>query len=146
MCTVGDYLLRRLREVGVRHVFGVPGDCQMEFLDQVEAVDGLEWVGNCNELNAACAADGYGRLNGIAALVITFGVGELSALKDVAGAHAESVPTSPTSWWNSGAGALQGAAAGAHPRHHPGRQRRLHGRALHPRCRRELQQYRHLAV
>ncbi|MBO3675616.1 alpha-keto acid decarboxylase family protein [Streptomyces sp. NEAU-YJ-81] len=92
VCMVGDYLLRRLREVGVRHVFGVPGDYQLEFLDQVEAMDGLDWVGNCNELNAAYAADGYGRLNGIAALVTTFGVGELSALNGVAGAYAESVP------------------------------------------------------
>jgi hypothetical protein len=25
-CTVGDYLLGRLKELGIRHVFGVPGD------------------------------------------------------------------------------------------------------------------------
>ncbi|GAA3882302.1 alpha-keto acid decarboxylase family protein [Streptomyces lannensis] len=91
-CTVGDHLLRRLREIGVGHVFGVPGDYQLEFLDQLEAMDGIEWIGNCNELNAAYAADGYGRLNGIAALVTTFSVGELSALNGVAGAYAESVP------------------------------------------------------
>ncbi|MEV6928306.1 alpha-keto acid decarboxylase family protein [Dactylosporangium sp. NPDC051485] len=91
-CTVGDYLLRRLQEVGVRHVFGVPGDYQLEFLDQIEATEGLSWVGNCNELNAAYAADGYARLNGIAALVTTFSVGELSALNGVGGACAESVP------------------------------------------------------
>ena len=92
VCTVGDYLLSRLREIGVRHVFGVPGDYQLELLDQIEAMDGIEWVGNCNELNAAYAADGYSRLNGIAALVTTFSVGELSALNGVAGAFAESVP------------------------------------------------------
>lgn len=91
-CTVGDYLLRRLREVGVSHIFGVPGDYQLEFLDQIEAMDGIEWVGNCNELNASYAADGYSRLNGIAALVTTFSVGELSALNGVAGSFAESVP------------------------------------------------------
>ncbi|MET7398813.1 thiamine pyrophosphate-binding protein [Dactylosporangium sp. NPDC005572] len=90
--TVGDHLLRRLREVGVRHVFGVPGDYEMEFLDQIEAADGIEWVGNCNELNAAYAADGYARLNGIGAVVTTFSVGELSALNGVAGAFAELVP------------------------------------------------------
>ncbi|GAA4250282.1 alpha-keto acid decarboxylase family protein [Dactylosporangium darangshiense] len=91
-CTVGDYLLQRLREIGVRHVFGVPGDYQLEFLDQIEATDGIEWVGNCNELNAAYAADGYARLNGIGALVTTFSVGELSALNGIGGAYAESVP------------------------------------------------------
>lgn len=91
-CTVGDYLLQRLREIGVRHVFGVPGDYQLEFLDQLDATDGIEWVGNCNELNAAYAADGYARLNGISALVTTFSVGELSALNGIGGAFAESVP------------------------------------------------------
>jgi indolepyruvate decarboxylase len=91
-CTVGDHLLRRLQEIGVRHVFGVPGDYNLEFLDQLEATDGIDWVGNCNELNAAYAADGYGRLNGVAALLTTFSVGELSALNGVAGAYAESVP------------------------------------------------------
>ncbi|MFI5914730.1 alpha-keto acid decarboxylase family protein [Dactylosporangium sp. NPDC051541] len=91
-CTIGDYLLTRLREVGIRHVFGVPGDYQLEFLDQLEADGGLDWVGTCNELNAAYAADGYARLNGIGAVVTTFGVGELSALNGIAGAYAEQVP------------------------------------------------------
>ncbi|WP_426512490.1 alpha-keto acid decarboxylase family protein [Dactylosporangium sp. McL0621] len=91
-CTIGDYLLMRLREVGIRHVFGVPGDYQLEFLDQIEAADGIDWVGNCNELNAAYAADGYARLNGIGAVVTTFSVGELSALNGIGGAFAERVP------------------------------------------------------
>lgn len=40
----------------------------------------------------AYAADGYARVNGISALVTTFGVGELSALNGIAGAYAEQVP------------------------------------------------------
>ena len=38
------------------------------------------------------AADGYARVNGISALVTTFGVGELSALNAIAGAYSEFVP------------------------------------------------------
>jgi pyruvate decarboxylase len=38
------------------------------------------------------AADGYARVNGISALITTFGVGELSALNAVAGAYSEFVP------------------------------------------------------
>lgn len=38
------------------------------------------------------AADGYARVNGISALVTTFGVGELSALNAIAGAYSEYVP------------------------------------------------------
>ncbi|WP_026678948.1 alpha-keto acid decarboxylase family protein [Fictibacillus gelatini] len=91
-CTVGDYLLLRLKEMGVKHIFGVPGDFNLGFLDQIEATDHIEWIGNCNELNAAYAADGYARINGIAALVTTFGVGELSAINGIAGSYAEQVP------------------------------------------------------
>ena len=54
--------------------------------------DLLEWIGCCNELNAAYAADGYARVNGMSALCITHGVGELSAINGVAGAYAERVP------------------------------------------------------
>jgi pyruvate decarboxylase/indolepyruvate decarboxylase len=91
-CTVGDYLLLRLVQIGVKHIFGVPGDYNMEFLDRIVSQENLEWIGNCNELNAAYAADGYARINGIAALVTTFGVGELSAINGIAGAYAEYVP------------------------------------------------------
>ena len=90
--TVGDYLLDRLAELGVSEVFGVPGDYNLEFLDHILAHPDIRWVGNANELNAGYAADGYGRLRGMAALVTTFGVGELSAANAIAGSYAEHVP------------------------------------------------------
>ncbi|BAE57811.1 thiamine pyrophosphate-requiring enzyme [Aspergillus flavus] len=88
---VAEYLFRRLREVGVRAVHGVPGDYNLVALDYLPKCD-LHWVGNCNELNAGYAADGYARINGMSALVTTFGVGELSALNAIAGAYSEFVP------------------------------------------------------
>jgi indolepyruvate decarboxylase len=90
--TVGHCLLARLAEIGVRHVFGVPGDYNMAFLDHVVDHDRIGWVGNANELNAAYVADGYARVNGAGALLITYGVGELSAINGIAGAYAEYVP------------------------------------------------------
>src|SRR5699024_12454977 len=90
--TVGDYSLDRFSELGVRHVFGVPGDYSVAFLDNVNGCGGLAWVGIRNELNAAYAADGYARLSGIAALATTYGVGELSAINGIAGSYAEHVP------------------------------------------------------
>lgn len=90
--TVADYLLDRLAGEGVAHVFGVPGDFTLAFLDHVTARDDLEWVGCANELGAGYAADGYARLRGLAALSTTFGVGELSAIAAVAGSRAEHVP------------------------------------------------------
>jgi TPP-dependent 2-oxoacid decarboxylase len=90
--TISDYLLERLVELGVGHVFGVPGDYTLSFLDHVIAQPGLSWIGCTNELNAGYAADGYGRMRGIAALTTTFGVGELSAINASAGSFAEHVP------------------------------------------------------
>ncbi len=89
--TVAEYLLIRLKEIGVDHLFGVPGDFVLGFLNQVLKSD-LKYVGTCNELNAAYAADGYARIHGIGAFTSTFGVGELSAVNGVAGAFAERVP------------------------------------------------------
>src|SRR5579863_9315109 len=90
--TIGNFLLRRLEEVGIRHIFGVPGDFNLELVQQLENRGRPEWVGNCNELNAAYAADGYARLNGLAALIVTNGVGALSAINGIAGAYSEHVP------------------------------------------------------
>lgn len=49
--SVVEYLYRRLYEVGIRSVHGVPGDYNLAALDSLEKC-GLNWVGNCNELNA----------------------------------------------------------------------------------------------
>ncbi len=89
--TVSSYLLSRLQEIGIGHLFGVPGDYVLDFLDAVIASP-IRWVGNCNELNAGYAADGYARLNGAGAAVVTYGVGGLSILNAAAGAFAEHVP------------------------------------------------------
>ncbi|MDH2066593.1 indolepyruvate decarboxylase [Pantoea sp. GD03673] len=90
--TVGDYLLTRLQEIGVKHLFGVPGDYNLQFLDRVIAHPEISWVGCANELNAAYAADGYARCSGVGALLTTFGVGELSAINGIAGSYAEYLP------------------------------------------------------
>ncbi|KAI5123447.1 hypothetical protein M0805_008819 [Coniferiporia weirii] len=90
----GQYLLARLEQLGVTHMFGVPGDFNLGFLDLVEDHKSIEWVGNCNELNASYAADGYARVKSksIGVLLTTFGVGELSAINGLAGAFSERVP------------------------------------------------------
>lgn len=89
---VGQYLMDAIRSVGVDKVFGVPGDFNLTFLDDIINRDDMEWIGNTNELNASYAADGYARIKGISAMVTTFGVGELSAVNGIAGAYAERVP------------------------------------------------------
>lgn len=104
---VAQYLFTRLHQLGLRAVHGVPGDFNLTLLDYIEPA-GLDWVGNANELNAGYAADGYGRVRGISALVTAFGVGELSAINAVGGAMAEMSPvvhivgTPPTVAQNNG--------------------------------------------
>lgn len=90
--SVGEYLARRLEQVGIRHYFTVPGDFNLLLLDQLLKNPRLEMIGCCNELNAGYAAEGYARSNGIGALVVTYSVGGLSALNAVACAYAEDLP------------------------------------------------------
>ncbi|CCE66346.1 hypothetical protein TPHA_0Q00120 [Tetrapisispora phaffii CBS 4417] len=89
--TLGKYLFERLKQVQCNTIFGLPGDFNLSLLDKIYEVPGMRWAGNCNELNAAYAADGYARIKGMACLITTFGVGELSALNGIAGSYAEHV-------------------------------------------------------
>ena len=90
--TIGDYLIKRLKEVGVDHIIGEPGDFNLQFLEQVENSGKLDFIGASNELNGAYAADGYARAKGISAFLVTYGVGDLGGILGVAGASAERVP------------------------------------------------------
>jgi indolepyruvate decarboxylase len=89
---IGDFLLRRLEEAGIGHLFGVPGDFNLELLQQLDDAGRLRWIGTCSELNASYAADGYARLNGLAAFTVTNAVGALGSINGVAGSYAEHVP------------------------------------------------------
>ena len=41
---IGDFLLRRLEEAGIRHLFGVPGDYNLELLQQLHDTGALKWM------------------------------------------------------------------------------------------------------
>jgi indolepyruvate decarboxylase len=90
--TVIQHVLSRLRDLGIKDVFGVAGDYAFPIEDAVCEDKEMRWIGNSNELNAAYSADGYARIHGVAALSTTYGVGELSAINGIAGAYAEYLP------------------------------------------------------
>ena len=50
-----DYLIQRLYALGVRHVFGIPGDYVLGFLHEIEAGP-LQMVNTCDEQGAGFAA------------------------------------------------------------------------------------------
>lgn len=89
--TVGKYLWRRLEQLGLGHIFGVPGDFIFDLLHLLNETE-IQYVGTCNELNAGYAADGYARIKGIGGVLVTYAVGGLSAVNAIAGAYAEKVP------------------------------------------------------
>src|SRR5271163_3344973 len=90
--TVIQHVLSRLYDIGISDVFGVPGDYAFAVNDAICNDPKIRWIGCCNELNAAYAADGYARIKGVGAVCTTYGVGELSALNGIAGAYAEHLP------------------------------------------------------
>lgn len=89
--TIGQYLVERLEQAGLRHVFGIPGDYVLHFYDLLQASK-LEVIGTCTEAGAGFAADAYARVSGLGALCVTYCVGGLNALNAVAGAYAEKSP------------------------------------------------------
>lgn len=92
MSNVGSYLAQRLEQLGVTHLFAVPGDFTSDLLKIIDERGTIHRIGCCNELNAGYAADGYARARGIGVVSVTNGVGTLSLLNAVAGAYAEGIP------------------------------------------------------
>src|SRR5690625_2420552 len=90
--TVGEFLFDCLKAEGVDDIFGVPGDFNFSLLDTLEDYEDMNFIDNRNELNAGYAADAYSQVKGMAAMITTFGVGELSASNAVAGAYSENIP------------------------------------------------------
>ncbi|MFG2652021.1 alpha-keto acid decarboxylase family protein [Streptomyces sp. NPDC048436] len=90
--TVGQYLIDRLHQLGLDHLFAIAGDYSIEWLNRYVAPSGVELIEEVNEVNAGYAADGYARLKGIGALCVTYSAGALCAVNAVAGAYVERVP------------------------------------------------------
>jgi len=63
--SVGTYLIKKIHECGVEHIFGVPGDYVLGFYDQLMRAKDVKVVNTCDELAAAFAADAYARIRGL---------------------------------------------------------------------------------
>ncbi|MBB2682513.1 UNVERIFIED_ORG: indolepyruvate decarboxylase [Rhizobium etli] len=90
--TVGEYLVDRLRELGLGHLFSVAGDYSIEWVNSYVEKSDIQVIEEVNELNAGYAADGYARLKGIGALCVTYSAGSLCATNAIAGSYVEKVP------------------------------------------------------
>ena len=89
--TIGSAVLDRLHHLGVRHIFGIPGDYVLSLYQLIEASP-IKHVGTTREDCAGFAADAYARINGIGAVCVTYCVGGLNTVNAIACAYAERSP------------------------------------------------------
>ena len=89
--SIGEYLIRRLQDYGIGHVFGIPGDYILQFYSLLDRSP-VKVVTTTREDCAGFAADAYARVHGMGAVCVTYCVGGLSLCNSVAGAYAEKSP------------------------------------------------------
>jgi TPP-dependent 2-oxoacid decarboxylase len=89
---VGGYLIQRLYDLGVRHIFGVPGDYVLGFYQELIRSNKLKVINTCDEQGAGFAADAYARVNGLGVVCVTYCVGGLKVANAAAQAFAEKSP------------------------------------------------------
>jgi len=90
---VADYIVRRLAEHGIGHVFMVTGGASMHLNDAFGRCSGIQKVYCHHEQACAMAAEGYFRVSEKMAVVqITAGPGGINALNGVFGAWTDSIP------------------------------------------------------
>lgn len=89
--SIGQYLINRLQDYGIRDCFGIPGDYILSFYSMLESSP-INTVGCTREDCAGFAADAYARIKGLGAVCVTYCVGGLSVCNSIAGAFAEKSP------------------------------------------------------
>jgi acetolactate synthase-1/2/3 large subunit len=90
---LSDYIVSRLADWGVRHIFLVTGGGAMHLNDSVGAESRIQYVCNHHEQASAMAAEGYARISGQPGVVnVTTGPGGINALNGVFGAWTDSIP------------------------------------------------------
>ncbi|HUO05335.1 MAG TPA: thiamine pyrophosphate-binding protein [Candidatus Binataceae bacterium] len=90
---LGDFLGAYLRKIGVRHVFGIPGDLALKLFFALGRRHGLEIITLSHEPGVGFAADGYARATGkIGVVCVTYGAGGHNMVNPVAGSFSERVP------------------------------------------------------
>lgn len=92
MPSVAEFLIERLENAGVKHIFGVPGDYVLNFLGQISQTDKIKFINTTDENHAGFAADAYARVHGIGCVCATYNVGALKLCNSIAGAYAEKSP------------------------------------------------------
>jgi acetolactate synthase-1/2/3 large subunit len=86
-------VVRTLKDIGVKHVFGYPGGAVLDIYDALYSQDDVEHILVRHEQAAAHMADGYARSTGMTGTVlVTSGPGATNTLTGIATAFMDSIP------------------------------------------------------
>ena len=69
--TVSDIMIKQMAELGLKHVFGIPGTSILGVVDAIKRNDKLEFIQVRHEQTAALMASAYGKLTGHVAACLT---------------------------------------------------------------------------
>lgn len=89
--TISRLMIEALRERGVDHAFGIPGDYALGLFSELEQSP-MALINTCDEQGAGFAADAYARVRGLGVVCVTYGVGGLKLVNSTAQAYAERSP------------------------------------------------------
>jgi acetolactate synthase-1/2/3 large subunit len=93
MIRVADYIMKKIADEGVKHIFMITGGGAMFLNDAVGKEKRLEYICNQHEQACAMAAEGYARvINGLSAVCVTTGPGGTNAITGVLGQWLDSIP------------------------------------------------------
>jgi len=93
METVSNTLIKTLKELGVKYIFGVPSGNWVDYMAAIQEVDGIEFILVSNESSAGFMADVCWRLTGtVAACFGTFGPGACNLSTGVCGGYLDRSP------------------------------------------------------
>lgn len=93
MTSVAEVLVKSLKQIGVKYVFGVPSGNWVDYLDAIQKEDGIEFILISNESSGGFMADVCWRLTGtIAACFGTFGPGACNLTTGVCGGYLDRSP------------------------------------------------------
>ncbi len=93
MMKVSDYIIQRIEEMGINHMFMLPGGGAMHLNDSLGKSKKIQYVVCLHEQACAIAAEAYARVtNKPGLLMVTTGPGGTNAITGVAAAYIESTP------------------------------------------------------
>lgn len=89
---VSRFLVERLENAGVKHIFGLPGEYVFDLYKELWDNKCIQVVNNTDELFSCYAADAYARVKGVGCVIVAHSAGASKIINAVQCAYAERSP------------------------------------------------------